>query len=135
MRVTRNRAALAGTSVLAAGVLGLLGSQVIPASAAEQYNHFIRISVNEVYQYPWSADAILHDGSGREVYHWHEDHESGDYVLWRYYANPGDTLDISMSQTNGTDTFTRLDATQDNCFILSGLGASRQISPCRGLTG
>jgi len=129
MRVTRNRAALAGTSVLAAGVLGLLGSQIIPASA-EQYNHVIAINVNPVYQYPWSADATLYDGTGHEVYHWHEDHKSGDYVYWQYYANPGDTLDISMSQTNGTDTFTRLDAAQNHCFILSGRGAAHQDGQC-----
>lgn len=121
MRVTRNRAAIAGISAIAAVALGLLGSQALPASAAN-YNHSIAIGINPIYQYPWSADATLYDRTGREVYHWHESHDSGDYVLWRYYANPGDTLDISMSETNGTTNFNHVDANRDYCYFLDGAG-------------
>ncbi|HEY6795131.1 MAG TPA: hypothetical protein VI248_10665 [Kineosporiaceae bacterium] len=122
MRVTRNRATLAGIFSLAAGVLGLLGSQALPAFADDDYHHELRIAIDPIYKDKWSADATLYDRTGREVYRWHESHKSGNYVEWTYHANPGDTLDVSMWEVNGSTTFSHIDANRSYCYLLNGAG-------------
>jgi hypothetical protein len=126
LRIARSTARLAGICALTAGSLGLLGSHVLTASAAGgTYNHSIRMTVDSIYEYNWSASATLYDRNGKEVYHWHESHDRGDYVLWQYYANPGDTLDISFTpfQPQDSTSFKGLNANQDYCYVVSASGA------------
>jgi hypothetical protein len=126
MRITRTKAGLAGICALAAGSFGLLGSQVLQASAADrQYNHYIQMGVDPIYQYEWSAEATLYDRNHNQVYHWHESHDHGDHVWWNYFANPGDTLDISFTPIvhGNSSNIVGLNADENHCYLVDGGGA------------